>query len=85
VETEFPIYELEIFNSDITLHEAYDRVRFTNDIAVVSTKRKPFTFTRVEIQPINIVPRSYTNTNLTGYSGRIAGWYVMKKFTFLTC
>ncbi|KAG5678468.1 hypothetical protein PVAND_008138 [Polypedilum vanderplanki] len=74
VETEFPIYELTIFNSDIIIHESYDRVRYTNDIAVISTRRSPFSFTRIEIQPINIIPRSYANSNLTGYMARISGW-----------
>lgn len=73
-QTDDPLYELEIFTSDVTMHASYDRVRYTNDIALVNTRRLPFIFNRVEIQPINIVPRSYANTNLTGYSARVSGW-----------
>jgi secreted trypsin-like serine protease len=70
---EFPQYELEITRSDITVHQSYDQIRQTNDIALVSTRRSPFIYSAY-IQPIQIIPRSYSNANLTGTSARIAGW-----------
>lgn len=71
---EIPLYELEIFPSDITRHSSFDTPLRANDIAVISTRRSPFSFSNPAIQPIGLAPRSYINANLTGMTARVAGW-----------
>lgn len=68
-----PVYELEVFPADVVRHSQYNSVTNLNDIAAVRTSRRPIVFSTA-IQPIALIPRSMVNTDLTGTSGRIAGW-----------
>jgi len=73
---EYPQYEFSILPSDITRHPNFNAVLHSNDIAIVSTRRSPFRFTS-SIQAIVMAPRSFINTNLTGTTARVAGWYAI--------
>lgn len=71
---EYPQYEFSILPTDVTRHPSYNAALHANDIAIVSTIRSPFRFTS-SIQAIIMAPRSFINTNLTGTTARVAGWY----------
>lgn len=84
IELDTPVYELEVFPTDVILHAQYNRVTQLNDIALVRTNRRPITF-GASIQALPLVPRSFATTDLTGVVGRVAGWYkiTMRLRTFL--
>lgn len=69
-----PDYELQVYPADITSHPNFNKPVTANDIAVVSTKRKPFSFSGLSIQPITLAPSSFASVNFTGYTARVAGW-----------
>lgn len=56
------------------MHAQYNAITQLNDIALVTTSRKPITFT-VSVQALPLAPRSLANTDLTGKTATIAGWY----------
>jgi len=68
-----PAYELEVFPTDIVLHAGYNRQTQLNDIALVRTSRRPFTFNTM-IQALPLAPRSMSNTDITSIIARVAGW-----------
>lgn len=68
-----PAYELEVFPSDIISHAQYNRVSHLNDIALARTNRRPITFSAA-IQPLPLASRAMASIELTGVTGRIAGW-----------
>lgn len=79
-----PVYELEVFPSDVVMHAQYNRVTQLNDIAAIRTSKRPIVFSSA-IQPITMIARSMANTDLTNTNGRIAGWWVrnFERFVFL--
>lgn len=73
--TDTALYELEVFPSDIILHEQYNGATNLNDIALVRTNRRPITFS-ASIQPLPLAPLSMASTDLTNVVATIAGWFV---------
>lgn len=73
IELDVPVYEHEVFPSDVIKHAQYNPTTQPNDIALVRTNRKPIVF-GASVQPLPMIPRSLATTNLAGTLARIAGW-----------
>lgn len=73
-ENDNPLYEFTAFPNDVIVHAQYNRQSQANDIAVVKLTRRPLTLLSSYIEVIPLIPRALMNTNLTGTTGRIAGW-----------